>query len=221
MKYLIIVLVVVVLVLLLSKLTLRQAKTNYDETPYSGILKKINVQEYTRFILIHKSPKTHILKKIKEFGELPGEDDMGSFNFNFAINGDWTIIEIENNLSFHAHHNLTTWFLGYEENVNNPDGVFGIAQNREEPLETYYFYLDPSIESGDTEIGIFENGERFFVYLPGANVKYGNLTVSDDVKTDLEVIKASLNHLDFDLKILDSLEYQQETVILNEDYRVW
>ena len=70
-----------------------EAKVNTaeQEKPTLGSLKKIKSEDYDRFILTKNTTESYILKGIKEYGELSGNEEYKIYNFGIAEYGDWKI----------------------------------------------------------------------------------------------------------------------------------
>tara|TARA_R110002126_G_scaffold290420_1_gene447319 strand:- start:7 stop:402 length:396 start_codon:yes stop_codon:yes gene_type:complete len=78
--------------------------TPEQEKPTLGTLKKIKSEDYSRFILTKRTTESYILKGIKEYGELSGNEEYKIYNFGIAEYGDWQIIKVEQSVSFYVYH---------------------------------------------------------------------------------------------------------------------
>ena len=202
MKYLIIgVITIVILFILFNRFgkkkedNLISQNTNSFETKYNtteqakptlGTLKKIKSEDYNRFILTKRTTESYILKGIKEYGELSGNEEFKIYNFEIAEHRDWKIIKVDQSISFYVYHNLVGWLSGYDGNTTIPEFSIGFSKNKIDFQEDYLFYLDPENEYGDTQIGTFRNGNSFSIYLPEAYEEYGNLTIKKEIQVSMK-----------------------------------
>ena len=185
-------------------------------TPYSGTILKVQNEDYNRFIFTKKTSADYLLKMIKEYGELSGNEEFKMHSFWITTIGDWHIIKIGDSVDFYTYHNLVGWFTGYEENPYIPEYSIGFSKSKSDSKEDYIFYLDPNIEAGDTEVGGFDNGKSFFIYLPDAYEPLGNLTITNDIKVSLSETIEVLSTNGFDISSLQSLKYAEHQIKMNE-----
>lgn len=185
-------------------------------TPYTGTLLKIRNHDYNRFIFAKNTSEVYLLGMIKEYGEISG-NGVHKVNHNFWLGkiGDWHVIKVGESIDFYTYHNLVGWFAGYEENPDIPEYSVGYSKNKSESKQDYIFYLDPNIETGDTEIGGFKNGQSFFIYLPDAYEPTGNLTVTNDFQVSLKETVEFLDTNGFDIKSIQSLKFSEHQIKMN------
>lgn len=179
---------------------------------FSETLKKIDSKKYHRYILAKSTTEDYILKMIKEFGELSANKNYKEYRFGIATKGDWKVIQLEESLSFYTYHNLVGWLTGYEEDPDTPDLSMGFAKNKTEPKEDYIFYLDPNNEMGDTQIGVFNNGDSFFIYLPEAFEEYGNLTVTSDFEVSMKENIDYISGEGIDIEDISTLKFSYHKI---------
>jgi hypothetical protein len=185
-------------------------------TPYSGTLFKVQNEAYNRFIFAKKTSTDYLLEMIKEYGELSGNEEFRMHSFWIAEIGDWHVIKVGNSVNFYTYHNLVGWITGYEENPDIPEYSIGFSKSKPDSKDDYIFYLDPNINAEDVEIGAFKNGKSFFVYLPDAYEPLGNLTVTNDFHVSLSETVEVLFKNGFDITTLESLEYAEHQIKINE-----
>jgi hypothetical protein len=190
--------------------------TPKEGKPTLGTLKKIKSEDYNRFILTKSTTESYILKGIKEYGELSGNEEYKIYSFGIAEYEDWKIIKVDQYISFYVYHNLVGWLSGYEENKAIPELSIGFSKNKTDSQEDYLFYLDPENEYGDTQIGTFRNEKSFSIYLPEAYEEYGNLTISNEIQVSMKektdyIIEQGLNISD-----IGSLKYTEHKIKMNE-----
>ena len=75
-----------------------------------------------------------------------------------------------------------------------------ISFNKENEGENYYAYLDPDNSSKDTLIGVFDDGIRFFQYLPEGFKKGGNIIAGYN---NLQYVKVKDYLASMDLSVED------------------
>jgi len=154
----------------------------------------ININDYNKYIIIQNSTEEYIIKHFKEYSEIcGGEKTVHDFKYSFKNN--ITIIKCPQNINFYNYHNLSGWFMGYEENKESPDLTAVISLHKINNKEDYYATLDPENSYGDTMIGVFDNGKKFSQFLPEGFKAGGNINLEDN---NLE----KLNVCDY-LKIFD------------------
>ena len=190
--------------------------TPEKEKPTLGTLKKINSEDYNRFIVTKSTTESYILKGINEYGKLSGNETYRIYNFGIAEYGDWKIIKIDQSVSFYVYHNLVGWLSGYEESSTIPELSIGFSKSKIDSKQDYLFYLDPKNEYGDTQIGTFRNGKSFFIYLPEAYEKFGNLTIRNDIQVSMKENIDYINQQGFKISDIDSLKYKEHKIKMNE-----
>nr|WP_321231067.1 hypothetical protein [uncultured Psychroserpens sp.] len=195
-----------------------ETKENTPEKEKStlGTLKKINSEDYNRFILTKSTTESYILKGIKEYGELSGNEEYKIYNFGIAEYGDWKIIKVDQSVSFYVYHNLVGWLSGYEENSAIPELSIGFSKNKIDSQEDYLFYLDPENEYGDTQIGTFKNGKSFSIYLPEAYEEFGNLTIRNEIQVSMKENIDYISEQGFNISDIDSLKFTEHKIKMNE-----
>ncbi|WP_186755958.1 hypothetical protein [Echinicola salinicaeni] len=181
-------------------------------TPYTGNLLKIQNLDYIRYIFAKHTSENYLLNMIKEYGELSGNEEFKLHNFWLGKIGDWHVIKVDESVDFYTYHNLVGWFTGYEENPDIPEYSIGYSKSKLDSKDDYIFYLDPNIDAGDTEIGAFENGKSFFIYLPNAYEPTGNLTVTNDLQVSLTETVEFLTTNGLDIKSIESLEFTKHQI---------
>lgn len=232
MKYIIISILIVVLIFVLfiqfwkkNENTIFRQQTNSFETENNQqklkksipeTLKKINKKEYHRFIFTNNTTERYIIKGIKQYGKVSGNEEYKIYNFGIAQHGDWKIIMIEEPINFYVYHNLVGWLSGYEESQDIPQLVIGFAKHKTDSQENYLFFLDPKNENGDTQIGAFKNGKAFDIYLPEAYEEYGNLIINKEVKIPIKEYLGFIFKKGFDVDKLLSLNYTVHKIRMNE-----
>jgi hypothetical protein len=233
MKYLIIILVIIAIVLVIynqfgkknQENKNSQAKINIESsgtqtelpTPYSGTHYKIQSENYDRFIFVKKTSTNYLVGMIKEHGELLKSEEIKEHSFWIGKSGDRHVIKVGESVDFYNYHNLVGWLTGYEQKPGIPEySSIGFSKNKSDSQQDYVFYLDPNIEYGDTEVGAFENGKSFFVYLPAAYEEFGNLTITNDVQVSIGELVGFLSENGFDISSIDSLEYVEHRIKMNE-----
>ncbi|NMH88062.1 hypothetical protein [Flavivirga algicola] len=190
--------------------------TSEKEEPTLGTLKKIKSEDYNRFILTKSTTESYILKGIKEYGELSGNEEYKIYNFGIAEYGNWKIIIVDKSISFYVYHNLVGWLSGYEENRAIPELSIGFSKNKTDSQEDYLFFLDPENEYGDTQIGTFRNGESFSIYLPESYEKYGNLTIKKEIQVSMKENVDYISEQGFNISDIESLKYTEHKIKMNE-----
>lgn len=190
--------------------------TSEQEKLTLGTLKKMTSEDYSRFILTKSTTEDYILKGIKEYGELSGNEEYKIYNFGIAEYGDWKIIKIDQSISFYVYHNLVGWLSGYDENTAIPELSIGFSNNETDSQEDYLFFLDPENEYGDTQIGTFRNGKSFSIYLPEAYEEYGNLTIKKEIPVSMEENVDYISEQGFDISDIESLKYNEHKIKMNE-----
>lgn len=164
----------------------------------------IDITKYSKFIVIKNSSEEYMINHIKEYGELFGGDKK-SYEFKYHHvsgkgNSDYIIIKCPDDMDFYNYHNLSGWFYGYEEDKNMPELSAVISFNKENEGENYYAYLDPDNSSKDTLIGVFDDGIRFFQYLPEGFKKGGNIIAGYN---NLQYVKVKDYLASMDLSVED------------------
>jgi hypothetical protein len=187
-----------------------------QEKPTFGTLKNIKSEDYSRFILTKSTNESYILKGIKEYGELSGNEEYKIYNFGIAEYGDWKIIKVDLSISFYVYHNLVGWLSGYEENTAIPELSIGFSKNKTDSQEDYLFFLDPENEYGDTQIGTFRNGKSFSIYLPEAYEEYGNLTISNEIQVSMKENMDYISEQGLNISDIESLKYTEHKIKMNE-----
>ncbi len=177
---------------------------------------EIKNDQYERFILANKTTENYLLQMLSEFGELSGNDAYRLHRFDFGKTGDWYIIKVGKSIDFYTYHNLVAWFEGYEENPDTPQYSIGFSQCNGDSELDYVFYLDSSISTGDTEIGVFRNGDNLSIYVPESYEPNGNLRVTNE--TDITMAETVQFLLDNGLDILTigSLEFEEHEIKMND-----
>jgi len=187
-----------------------------QEKPILGTLKQIKNEDYSRFILVKSTTESYILKGIKEYGELSGNEEYKIYNFGISEYGDWKIIKVDLSISFYVYHNLVGWLSGYEENTAIPELSIGLSKNKTDSQEDYLFFLDPENEYGDTQIGTFRNGKSFSIYLPEAYEEYGNLTISNEIQVSMKENMDYISEQGLNISEIESLKYTEHKIKMNE-----
>ncbi len=196
-----------------------ETKDNTSEKEKSnlGTQKKIKSEDYSRYILTKSTTESYILKGIKEYGELSGNEEYKIYNFGIAAEyGDWKIIKVDSSISFYVYHNLVGWLSGYEENTAIPELSIGFSKNKTDSQEDYLFFLDPENEYGDTQIGTFRNGKSFSIYLPEAYEEYGNLTIKKEIQVSMKENVDYISEQGFNISDIESLKYTEHRIKMNE-----
>lgn len=187
-----------------------------EEKSTHGILKKIKSEDYRRYILTKSTTESYILKGIKEYGELSGNEEYEIHNFGIAEYEDWKIIKVDPAISFYVYHNLVGWLSGYEENTAIPELSIGFSKNETDSQEDYLFFLDPENEYGDTQIGTFRNEKSFSIYLPEAYEEYGNLTIKKEIQVSMKENVDYISEQGFNISNIESLKYTEHKIKMNE-----
>ena len=112
-------------------------------------------------------------------------------------------------MDFYNYHNLSAWFYGYGKYKDMPQLSAVVSFNKENEEENYYAYLDPNNSYGDTLIGVFDNGTRFFQYLPEGFKENGNIVVGYN---NLEHVKVT--------DYLESMGLSIEDLYENERFNI-
>jgi hypothetical protein len=162
----------------------------------------IRTDEYERFIILKNSSNDYLERKIASYPEIKGT----IYNIQISQVYNWTILKFDNQISFYTYHNLVTWLSdtdGSEEDKIFPDAVLGISLNKIDVQKCYLFLNDTSNLWGDTSIGFFEDGRQFFIYLPEAFEKDGNLKLSTEKLIDsMSIYQFLLYRFNFDINPL-------------------
>lgn len=190
--------------------------TSKKEKTTLGTLKKIKGEDYRRYILTKSTTESYIIKGIKEYGELSGNEEYKIYNFGIAEYGDWKIIKVDPSISFYVYHNLVGWLSGYEENIAIPKLAIGFSKNKIDSQEDYLFFLDPENKYGDTQIGTFRNGKSFFIYLPEAYEEGGNLTIKREIQVSMKENVDYISEQGFNISDIESLKYIEHKIKMNE-----
>ncbi|MDN3593485.1 hypothetical protein [Zunongwangia endophytica] len=190
--------------------------TAEQEKSTLGKIKKINSEDYDRFILTKSTTESYILKGIKEYGELSGNEEYKIYSFGIAEYGDWKIIKVDQSISFYVYHNLVGWLSGYEENTAIPEHSIGFSKNKSDSQEDYLFFLDPENEYGDTQIGTFRNGKSFSIYLPEAYEEYGNLTIKKEIQVSMKENVDYISKQGFNISDIESLKDTEHKIKMND-----
>ena len=173
----------------------------------------INISEYSKFIIIKDSSEEYMLDYIKEYGELnSGDKKSYEFKYHFVEgkdNSNYIIIKCPDHMDFYNYHNLSAWFYGYGKYKDMPQLSAVVSFNKENEEENYYAYLDPNNSYGDTLIGVFDNGTRFFQYLPEGFKENGNIVVGYN---NLEHVKVT--------DYLESMGLSIEDLYENERFNI-
>jgi len=194
----------------------RNDKANEQEKPIPKTIKQIKSEDYIRYILIKSTTESYILRGIKDYGELSGNEEYKIYNFGIAEQRDWKIIKVDQSLSFYIYHNLVGWLSGYEENIAIPKLSIGFSKNKINSQEDYLFYLDPKNEYGDTQIGAFRNGKSFSIYLPEAYEDYGNLTIKKEIQVSMRESMDYISEQGFNTSDIESLTYTTHKIKMNK-----
>jgi hypothetical protein len=171
-------------------------KTSPMEKKYTaGKWLPVKNQNYERYILCKGVTENYAAAKIASY---PG-DKGAKYNIGFATANDWLLIKFDEQISFNAYHNLVTWLMGMQEDNVVPGSVIGIALHKANKNESYIQYNDTGNTWGDTNIGFFEDGRQFFIYLPESTEKEGNLKLSTEKLMDTLTIAQFLKsrHIPF------------------------
>ncbi|MBJ6369809.1 hypothetical protein [Snuella sedimenti] len=232
MKYIIIGIIAIVIILILfnqfgekkENNVISQSENSFEtkdntsekEKSTLGTLKKIKSQDYSRYILTKSTTESYILKGIKEYGELSGNEEFNIYNLGIAEYGDWKIIKVDPSISFYVYHNLVGWLSGYEENTAIPEFSIGFSKNKTNSQEDYLFFLDPENEYGDSQIGTFGNGKSFSIYLPEAYEEYGNLTIKKEIQVSMKENVDYISEQGFNISDIESLKYIEHKIKMNE-----
>jgi len=193
-----------------------KVNTAEQKKPTLGTLKEIKSEDYDRFILAKSTTESYILKGIKEYGGLLGNEEYKIYNFGIAEYGDWKIIKVDQPISFYVYHNLVGWLSGYEENTAIPELSIGFSKNKTDTQEDYLFFLDPENEYGDMQIGTFRNGKSFSIYLPEAYEEYGNLTIKKEIQVSMKENVDYISEQGFNISDIESLKYTEHKIKMNE-----
>ncbi|XOV66408.1 MAG: hypothetical protein ACFHU9_12350 [Fluviicola sp.] len=173
---------------------------NFNLPTDSSIIIPINSDDYDRYVLVKNTTLEYIERMTTEYAELDGtEGEFRMVEFRITESGDWLIIEVPEQIDFYAYHNLVGWYFGYEDHEDIPDFSVGLAKARNNPEDSYLFYLDPNNEFGDTHIGSFNNGTNFNIYLPEAYDVGGNITVNEHLPISYDVIHEYLTTVGFEM----------------------
>lgn len=210
MKYLIILGIIIIVLFAIFIQNINSKKNNthiIDSENHLESLIKIKDSDYERYIFVQNTTEDYLIRMIEEFGELDMSNEFLISSFRIAKSEDWHIIKVDTILDFYHYHNLVGWLNGYEENINTPSLSIGYAKNISDKQNDYIFYLDPNVIEGDTEIGVFRNGNSFSIYLPEAYMENGNIKISNNQKLSINKIINTLSEEKFDISKIDLLEY--------------
>jgi hypothetical protein len=178
-----------------------------SQTDSNSIHVEINSNLYNRYILTKNTSENYLLKDIKDYVTLSGNENHEVYRFGIAEKGDWKIIKIDSSLSFYEYHYLTSWIAGNEQSPARPDLTFGLCMNIADSQDDYLFYVDPFNESGDTLIGAFRRGNSFSINLSEANEENGNLTIKNRIQVSMNERLNYMLEQGLDISEVDSLKF--------------
>jgi hypothetical protein len=180
-----------------------------------GTLLPINSTDYERYFVLKGVSQEYLIDKIQEYGSMFGTDAQTSYDFDFASVDGWEIVKVDSELDFYYYHNLIAWFLGIDGQTEYPDLSLGVGINKTDDTKSFVTFIDPNNFWGDTEIGLFNDGTEFFVYLPDAYEKQGNLTVIDEKETSFKNLEDYFVTVGFDITVLENpLEFETTQILL-------
>lgn len=199
---------------LASFIIIDMSKSNPDNNSterieYTGSIHEIISEDYNRWILLHKTTDPQVTESIRKYLEVQGilKDTL---IFGISEQDDWVIVDLDPSLNFYDYHNLTNWFQHSDPNSNGPKHIFGYARHKRDSLESYLFYADLEIKNGDTQIGSFKKGDSFFVYLPEAYDKLGNLKVTKQIDISMNEKLESIRSQGLDLSDFHSIIFTEQ-----------
>jgi hypothetical protein len=145
----------------------------------TGRIYPINSREYERYILIRNSSEDYVLRYLAEYTQLY-DGQKAIVQFHYLVRDNWMIVKCPNELFFFDYHNIAVWLSGCEKENDTPDDILAVAINKANVIKSYYSLLDPDCAFGDTMIGIFEDGKKFSIYLPDADIPTGNMVIKNN-----------------------------------------
>lgn len=187
-------------------------------TKNEGELYPININNYSKYILICNSTEEYMLRNINEYSELYGGEkksyEFKYYEMNISPNDKCMIIKCQDDFTFYNFHNLSGWFNGVGQDKDSPDLTVAIGLHKTDDLETYYATMDSNNPCGDTLIGVFNDGNKFSIFLPEAYEIEGNISIEYNRLKNIGVNKylESIGVNDMDLLAIEDREYKTVNV---------
>ncbi len=130
---------------------------------------------YTNFFAFQNSDTNYVFGKIRSGDKHFGNHGIKEYSVDFFRKGEWTILKLDTAFSLLFYHSLIMWVDGIDTDLNIPKPTLGISVHATDKTKNYSFVVGNYYNLNDSEVGIFENGKTFFIYVPNAWADKGNL----------------------------------------------
>lgn len=141
----------------------------------------IDKSDYTNFFAFKNSDTNYVFGKIRSGDKHFGNPDIKEYSVDFFKKGDWTLLKLDTAFSLLFYHSLIMWIDGLDSDVNIPKPTLGISLHKTDKTKNYSFVVGNYYQRQDMEVGIFENGTPFFIYVPNAWADKGNIYTGDSL----------------------------------------
>jgi hypothetical protein len=157
----------------------------------------INKSEYSNFLVFKGSDTSYVFSKIRSGNKQFGNPKIKAYSVGFFKRGDWTVLQLDTAFSLLFYHSLITWIDGPGSDIKTPKPILGISLHETDNTKNYSFVNGNYYQRKDTEVGLFENGTSFSIYVPKASEEKGNLYTSGSLILKEKNLNDFFNTYDF------------------------
>lgn len=175
----------------------------------------INKAEYTNYLVFKKSDTNYVYGKIIIGDKHFGDDKIKNYSIGHEYYGEWTILKLDSAFSLLFYHSLIMWVDGLDSDTNIPEKIIGISIHKTDQAKNYCFTTGNSYGMQDTEVGLFDGGKQFRIYVPEAWGDKGNLYTLTNPLIKETTMPDFLRGAGFNLPLDKLSEIQYRPTIIN------
>jgi len=208
MNFPIIIIVILCIIIVLKRRGLNNSKNRTSDDSH----KCINMSDYNNYIFMSNSTEDYLIKQINSF-DFELNDEGARLEYKINDKG-YIFIKCFEDITFYDYQNFATWLLGLESYDDKPDLTVAISLHKFDDRLSYYGILDNDSD-GDKVIGVFNNGDRFSIYLP--DCFHDNKNIKNEYNDLLIVgVKEYMNSLGVDIDcLIKDLESYSKYININ------
>jgi hypothetical protein len=141
----------------------------------------INKTDYVNYLAFKSSDTSYVFDEIRRGDKHFGSKAIKEYSIDYFKKNDWTILKLDTTFSLLFYHSLIYWLDGDGHYFKRPNPAIGISLHNTDKKNNYSFVVGNYYQREDTEVGLFDNGTTFFIYVPNAWEEKGNIYTSEDL----------------------------------------
>lgn len=176
MSYSIVIIVILCIIIILKRRGMNSSKERTSDDSHKYY--RVNMSDYNNYIFMRNSTEEYLIKKINSF-DFELCDEKNNLEYNIIDKGS-IIIKCFEGITFYDYQNLASWLLGLNKDIDRPDLTVALSLHKSDDKLSYYARLDDTESLGDSFVGVFNDGEKFSIFLPECYDEHKNMKFEDN-----------------------------------------